>query len=548
MLFFISTLFLSLHSERIFVSPDENAAFVFARQLVDVGSLSVRESYNSQVGGLIHPRSVAVLGDLLVPGSFLGLPITAGILMLGFGDAGGLLLTPVLALLGILAFRVVIWKMFDDKSLADVSALFLMVHPAYLYFSGRVMMHNVAFLAFLIFAAFFAVSRPFGHKSLFVREFRRLEHALAGIFVGLALFFRLSEAVWVLPVAFGLLIAFRNNLGWRNIASFLGGLLLMGVVIGYANSWVFGSPLLTGYTLPPVPTVASADVAISSAENAPSFALPFSFHPRAILNNVWDYGFVLYPWLTLASLLGFGLLVLRGFEKNTAWRTLTVVSIIVSGVLFSLYGSWNFFDNPDPTLITIGNSHVRYWLPVFALSTPFAAYLFVRVWRFFDPSLVTDAAGAVVKEPTGAKLARVSARTLLVFILLFGLTANVHLVIFGHDGVLATRDALDSFIGKRARIMTLTEAESVIVVDRADKYLFPYRRVMVPLRDDKTYNALPVLVKTVPTYYFGITFPETDLAYLNNDKLKALGLKIELVETIREESLYKFSHASGTSR
>jgi hypothetical protein len=137
---------------------------------------------------------------------------------------------------------------------------------------------------------------------------------------------------------------------------------------------------------------------------------------------------------------------------------------------------------------------------------------------------------------------------LLILTVLAGLTANVNLVFFGHDGILASRRAMDSFIGKRARIMTLTEPESVIIVDRADKYLFPYRRVIVPLRDDKTYAVLSELVKDVPTYYFGITFPQTDLDYLNGDKLRALDLKIELVETMHEESLYKFSHEKAATR
>ena len=129
-----------------------------------------------------------------------------------------------------------------------------------------------------------------------------------------------------------------------------------------------------------------------------------------------------------------------------------------------------------------------------------------------------------------SSLDKIALRFVVFALLFFGLTANLQLVFFGHDGIRATRSALDSFIGKRARIMTLTEPESVIVVDRADKYLFPYRRVVVPLRDDKTYAGLPALVKNVPMYYFGITFPQTDIDYLNNDKLKALGLQIELTE------------------
>lgn len=538
--FFVSTLFLSLYAERVFVSPDESAAFFFAKQFANIGSLSVHETLNTDVHGIIHPRSIAVMGEYLVPGSFLGMPITAGILMMGFGDAGALLLTPVLALIGVLALRAVVRALFEDDGLADLSALLFMAHPAYLYFSGRVMMHNVAFVDFLIFAAFFAVVRPFGLKSVYVRELRRLEYIISGIMVGAALFFRLSEALWVLPIAFGLLIAFRNNLGWRNILAFFFGLGIMGMVIGYTNSWVYGSLFTTGYSVQS--GIDAAPVAVANAPQTNLATSPFGFHPRAVLRNVWDYGFVLYPWMTVTSLLGFGLLAFRRFEKNKTWKTVTVVAILVSTALLAFYGSWNFIDNPDPSLVTIGNSHVRYWIPVFALSIPFAAYFLLSLWRALggSPSFQEGA--------RGSRALRALARACLALAVIVALYANVHLVFSGHDGILASRRAMDSFIGKRAQILSATEPESVIVVDRADKYLFPYRRVIVPLRSEQTYSTLPELVKDVPTYYFGITFPQTDLDYLNGEKLKALGLKIELIFTIHEESLYKFSHAQVAPR
>jgi hypothetical protein len=405
-----------------------------------------------------------------------------------------------------------------------------------------VMMHNVAFVDLLLFVVFFAVARPFGLKSRFTREFRRIEFFLSGIMLGAALFFRLSEALWVLPVAFGLLISFRNNLGWRNIVSFFFGLSLMGLLIGCANTSVYGSPFITGYTVP-APETPVTIFASSASPTPAASSTPFGFHPRAVLRNVWDYGITLYPWMTAASALGFLILALKRFEKNKVWKALAIIAFFVTAALFAFYGSWNFVDNPDPSLVTIGNSHVRYWLPVFALAAPFAAYFVISIWRFVRRPVIKDEAGVELKSGMGMKLVRTFARVIIILAVLGGLCANVRLVFFGHDGILESRAAMGSFIGKRARILTLTEPEAVIIVDRADKYLFPYRRVIVPLRDERTYAALPELVKDVPTYYFGITFPESDLDYLNNEKLKAFGLKIELVETMNEESLYKFSHA-----
>jgi hypothetical protein len=76
-------------------------------------------------------------------------------------------------------------------------------------------------------------------------------------------------------------------------------------------------------------------------------------------------------------------------------------------------------------------------------------------------------------------------------------------------------------------------------VDRADKYLFPSRQVIVPLRAERTYAMMPVIVPSIPLYYFGITFPENDVQYLNNERLASVGLRIESVVTVDDETLYR---------
>jgi hypothetical protein len=344
---------------------------------------------------------------------------------------------------------------------------------------------------------------------------------------------RLSEIFWVLPVFLGLLFAYRNILGWRNIFSAFLGLALMGLVILGTNNWVYGDPLTTGYTVGVHASVAEetqTPLETISSAGSPLPALPFGFHPRAVLRNLWNYGVFLYPWMTIPAFLGFIVLAVRRFEKNRAWKAWTGVSILVTVSLVLFYGSWTIVDNPDPTLVTIGNSHVRYWLPLFVLAAPFMAYLFTFLWRRF---------GAVQKAVWQKLL-----RALLLLLVMAGLVASVRLVFFGHDGILASRAAMNSFIGKRTGVLAMTEANSVIIIDRADKYLFPFRRVIVPLRSEETYEAIPALVKAGPTYYFGITFPQSDLDYLNHEKFPSLSdmkLKIELVQTMSEESLYRIS-------
>jgi hypothetical protein len=49
---------------------------------------------------------------------------------------------------------------------------------------------------------------------------------------------------------------------------------------------------------------------------------------------------------------------------------------------------------------------------------------------------------------------------------------------------------------------------------------------------------LPHLIEHVPVYYYGITLPEKDLQFLNEQKLGPQALRIEFVETFGVESLY----------
>ncbi|MFA5946145.1 MAG: hypothetical protein WC802_04535 [Patescibacteria group bacterium] len=539
--FFVSTLFLSSFSERVFLSPDESANFYFAQTFGNTGELSAPVMPDSGTRGnlnteVLHPRSIVAVGERLLPGSFLGLPLLAGAVYRFAGDTGALLVTPFLALLAVLAFRSVINKLFEDEALADLSALFLMIHPSFLYFSGRVMLHNVAFLAFVIFGLYFAVARPLGLKSVLAKDFRRIEFFLAGTMIGTALLIRTAEAPWVIPVFAILLIVYRNELGWRNIFYSLLGFGALCVVILGMNSWVYGSMLTTGYTVhvsAPVATVISSTASDSTLSHPLSpfltFSLPFGLHPRAILRNFWSYGIVLYPWMTIPSLLGALLLIVRKFEKKKAWKVLFAITVFVSAWLVAFYGSANIHDNPDLKIISIGNSYVRYWLPMFALSMPFAGYLFISAWRYISIRYEMY------------KMYKMAWRAMLAVLVLAGCVNSTDLVLNGHDGLIESRSALNSFISKRYQILSHTELNSIIVVDRADKYLFPKRAVVTPLRDDQTYSALPALVAHAPTYYFGITFPQTDLDFLNNERFKADELRFELVQTMDEESLYRIT-------
>lgn len=522
----------------VFTSPDENANFTFARTVMATGDFGISDPVNIPLDGIVHPRSVVVVGMMSLPGSFIGWPLIAGWLGNITGATGILLLTPFLVLVALWMWWDIARRLTGDVRFAAVATALLAVHPALWYYANRSMMHNVPFVCMLIAAVWVAYARPFSRLASTVSA-QVVELALAGVFVGTAIFIRTSEALWVAVVVVVLAAVWRRHVrhwsGW--VALLLGIALPLAVMAGW-QAHVYGGPLVSGYTVEDVrvaPTADSAgdigqneDVATvqiappSSAEKLGAMLLPFGLHPRAMLKNIWHYGIMLFPWMTVLAAAGMVSMLTRKKAKREKgeqpWRVLLGVTLGLAVWLGLVYGSWSFNDNPDPTAITIGDSHIRYWLPLFVLSTLFAARAIVT---FVAP----------FKRQTHAAVVVVVAIAILSGVLVFG----------GPDGLLHTRSVLFASAEKRTALIAATEDDAILVVDRADKFLFPYRRVIQPLRSESTYAALPEAARHAPLYYYGIPFPETDMTYLNTVKLAGLGLRIDPVVMIHDEMLYRIT-------
>jgi hypothetical protein len=407
--------------------------------------------------------------------------------------------TPFLAVVAVLAWRAIIEEFFDHR-VGFYSTLLLMAVPAWWYWSARPLMPNVLFVSFLIFSVFFLVVKKWP--------------SLAGLALAGALWIRTAEIFWLAPLLFLIFIFWREKIFWRPVLCFLASLAIALLPMFFVNHALYGSYLATGYTAisSEVNLVADEGVAesghsslVQTFDEFLSSILPFGFHPRAALRNFWNYGLVMNWWLVLPAVIGAILAARRGFK----WRYL--LFLLVIGVLVIVYGSAVIHDNPDPAAITIGNSYSRYWLPLFVATTPLAALAISRLRK-----------------------------NLRIFCLIIFFLLSFNLVFFSSaDALWPSRQRLIEVGAIRERVLALTESEAVVIVDRADKLFFPDRRVRFPLRDETTYALMAPLAKAGPLYYFGITFPQVDLDYLNNEKLKSDGLVVELVEIFNEESLYQ---------
>ncbi len=529
---FFAYSFLTLSSPLLFNSPDENANFVFASEFADNDRLHRIEPAVLQLGPAVHPRSVKVVDDVQVPGGFLGLPLIFGAIGKVVGTINMTLLTPFFAVLGVIAWGFLLRRFYGNR-VGLLGALILAAHPAWWYWSARTMMPNVPFMSLLIIAACLFFARPFNSllKIKGVEGYhllRNSDFALAGIFAGLALAVRPVELYWLVIFFLAVLVTVRR-MPWKAAAVTAVFLLLTLLPFGLLNSSLYGGFLSTGYGEVAATVGDDAHQGMGARLLGPlrPVLFPLGFAPRTALSNFWSYGLRLFWGWTI--LVGFSALVLlrRRRAGGVAPLTLPGKVFLAAGCavavwLTAFYGSYVLQDNSVAGAVTIGVSYTRYWLPIFVLSTvPVALAADSLYARFADRSWTAPAAVAVF-----VVAALISGRTVF--------SAD-------QEGLSAVRAALTDNYTKRQVVLEHTEPGAIVIADRSDKTIYPFRPVINPLRDERTYALLPDAVAFRPTYYFGITFPDGDLEYLRGVKLPPLGVTIDPVVTVGDETLYRFS-------
>lgn len=529
---FFAYAFLPFAAPPRYNSPDESSNAFFSAHFAKTGYLWYFEPLNLTGNGVVHPRSVRVVDDFLVPGGFIGLPVIYGGIAKLFGTGVIPFLTPLFALAGVAAWGLLVrWK-FGWK-VGAAAAFLLAAHPAWWYGASRTMMPNVLFLSLVAVAAWLFFATPVRaaverRTKEGVRLLRASDAVLAGIAAGAAVAVRMAEAYW-LAIAAAVLLAVawrRKAVPWARVAAFAAAAALTLAPFLLMNHTLYGHPLATGYG-------AGVDVPAGELPRGMGDRLlgplrpvlfPLGFAPRVALANFWTYGIAFYGWWSVLVICG--LVAATGAWKRqpAAWRrdaaAFATVAAVVTAWLVLFYGSWTIQDNPDPSAVTIGSSYLRYWLPAFMLSTLPVAWLAVSaVERALPPRL---------------------GKPVLVAVAALYLAAS-GLDVFGAEGegLAAVRRNLIRYDAIVKDVVAQTPKGSVVIVDRADKYVFPDRAVITPLRAESTYASLDVLKRHAAIWYFGITFPDADLAWLREEKLPPLGLGIEPVKTYGEETLYR---------
>jgi 4-amino-4-deoxy-L-arabinose transferase-like glycosyltransferase len=570
-------------------APDESANYIFTKLYAQTGELKIVENYNLYTSDIMHPRSLrSDYGDIK-PVSFLGIILIFGSLAKLFSYKIIPFLTPLFASFGIIAFYFLVKKIFN-KSNALLSSFLLASFPPYIYYTARSMFHNVLFTVLLIFALSFLVYaltnkkkktknlkasdafRFFKHKkkqvSLFssnkfinkhfdLKKINYLSYffiSLSGIFLGLSVITRSSELLWLLPLFLFLWIFNIRKIGFLKLIIFLMFVFISILPAGFYNKILYGSYFYGGYSEMNSSIIGMANAGIDFIKSVPQAKLNqageasqkiknivfhFGLHPRFSLKMAYEYFIKMFYWIFWPALFGFLIFLFQAKKYKKRHFIYLGGLIILSSILIIYYGSWEFHDNPDASRHTIGNSYTRYWLPIYLGAMPFASLFIMRLTRAIASLIFKLKSIEFFKNRKNKKFVFNSLRVIIVIFIFY---ISINFVLFGsEEGLIFLAEHQKNSKLEWEEIINLTEGNATIITRYHDKLLFPERKVIVGLFDDKNMvQEYANLVKLLPVYYYNFTFPEKDIEYLNEKRLYEAGLQIKEVKQITSDfTLYK---------
>lgn len=485
--------------DRIFNSPDENANYIFTQLFTEKNSYVIPEPLNEKYGNVLYPRSMRVEeSGGLMPGSFFGMMAIYGILAKFFGEWIIVLLTPIISFFGALYFFKFLKEIFLKK-LAFASALLLFIFPGWWYYNSRSMFHNALFVNLLIFFLYSFLK--------FLRSQNTYRLIASMIFLGLSMAVRFSEIVWILPGFCIALFLARKRVSWKAIMIIIVFFSLSFFGIAYYNNKIFGNAFTAGYSM-------------GSQSSIFSMIFPFGFHPKRAFVNFYNYFINIFWWYGTPIILGL-LGVFRKYKRLTdEQKYYTVIFCLLSLFLIFYYGSWSISDNLDPEKVTIGTSYIRYWLPIYVFSIPFAAYFFQKILSYF--------------KQKGHKfiLASIFTATLAYF--------SYYLVwIKTEESLVSVQERIKEYYIKRDAVSEIIPEDAIIMTERSDKIFFPKFNVITePRKDAVLIQVKNMLADNLPVFYYTFLSDKDVYEYEKHMNIFGLGLDNK-IKIFGNEYLYQ---------
>ncbi len=547
-------------------SPDETANYFFTKNFALTGELAVFDRANLRGDNMVIPRSVRCDSGFMKPVSFLGITLIYGTIAAATDIAVIPYLTPIFAALGILLFYLIIRRLFSER-VGLWSAFLLASFPVYIYYTVRSMFHNILFVVLLL-AGLYLFLLALGEKrekiktafltwKLSCRTWLECLAALAsGLFMGLAVITRTSEALWLLPSLFIIWIFYARRYGLMKTVLSIVGFSLPLLLVAYLNQILYGSFWYGGYN---EMNRSLEDIARTGGEIFRfSWGLDnlvyyrdyllkifknifyFGFNPEQSRSMFINYVIKMFPALFYAGLSGILLLIVqncRRFQKK--YLVYVLVWLSLSAFLVVYYGSWKFNDNPDLAHYTIGNSYTRYWLPFYLGLIPLAALTLVRISRTL----------LLMSAKTTGRIRRMIATGLQAAVILVLAAISIIFVLYGSEEGLAYlyyNNQAEEF--NTRQVWALTDPEGIVITRYYDKFFWPERRVIMgTLPDDGILKAAVKLVHYYPVYYYNFYLKPADVNYLNQNKFSPYGLMMKEVKKVNAKfGLYKLELGTST--
>lgn len=478
-------------------SPDEAANQYFMRHLAATGQYRVDSGLPSETNQLLYPRSAMRLGADLASGSFLGLVQAGAGVIKVFGVGSERFLTPVLALLALIAAYLVL-RRFWDRTWALLTTVLIAVHPAWFGQMTAPYLHNGAFTALLVvsgWALLRLLERPTPWRSV-----------LMGIVFGASLYFRPIEVIWLAPIVAVILIARKS---WWPL--FIVGALTAIAQLPWllVNHQLFGAWLSSAYTPSGIFTGGEDVAEVVTAPAKLLFTPPGGAWSWHWLSSVWWYLIVLGSPVSALALIAEGQYLRRAVKGIKAFK----LGLIALPIIFLLvyYGTWDLY--PVSTASQVGwlASYVRYWLIIYVALCIGAS---LALQKMFNRKLAIGAMVAVI----GLQI----------------LTTVGHV----NSGIVHRLAADRTGRDRQTFILQQTEADSLVIAGQQDKYLFGQRRVAFAWPTSEAgFQAVQKTVVNRSVYLYGT------LNQFSDDRLRSqlapYGLTLGSVKRLGSDSLWQ---------
>lgn len=419
-------------SDPVFISPDENVSYFFSNLYRETGQLRYPVPYYDELPHEITigftPRDAAQTEDgTIVPKRFLGSLVTFGVISV-YGKDLLLLLMPFFGVMTGVALYLVAREVFGEKT-ALLSYALVLTFPVFWILSGsRLHGDTLPSLFFLFLGIYYVVklSRQGVAKN-------RRYILLAALFFASSMFFRLDQAISVLPVLVLMLWLWKRKR--IKIAPMFATICLAAVVllpILLLNQELYGGYFTTGYSV--------AEENIQSTINLAPAPL---WDSNRLIIYLTQYA-LHFPLLLFGAVLG-TCIILAGKSRASGNVKYYVVGyacyLFVALLLFFGRGvSWGLTD------FAINASFLRHFLPAFLFMIVLLSIFLSNVGR------------------------RVAILLLAVVVVSSGLA-----VISSNQGIHDQHERAEEFGALRDFVLEITEENAVIITQYRSTALFPQR-------------------------------------------------------------------------